>query len=292
MHIPAGGTARIADLDVGSHSLEMRYEDGQREERSVTVEKDRTIQVAFSYVERPPVPEGFVLVEAGTFQMGSTDGDSDERPVRQVTISRSFYMRQYEVTQKQWREVMGTNPSHFKGDDRPVEQVRWYDAEEYCNRLSRIEGLTPCYSGSGDNIACDFSADGYRLPTEAEWEYAARGGNKSRGYEYAGSNSAGDVGWHGVNSGGKTHPVGQKRPNELGLYDMIGNVWEWCWDWYGKYSSSSQTDPRGPSSGSHRVLRGGSWNNGTRHLRVAGRHDYTPSRRNYFLGFRLVRKAE
>ena len=320
VRIPAGGRARIADLEAGSHSLEMRYEDEEREERSVTVEKDRTIQVAFSYVQRPPAPEVFVLVEAGTFQMGSTGGDDDWKPAHRVTISRSFYICQYEVTQKQWREVMGTNPSQFKGDNLPVENVSWYDLVEYCNRLSRKEGLTPCYSveeisatdrinnpirfilvtgqqeSTGSKvkraIRCNFSANGYRLPTEAEWEYAARGGNKSRGYIYSGSNSAGDVGWYDDNSGGKTHLVGQKRPNELGLYDMSGNVYEWCWDWSGKYSSSSQTDPRGPSSGSDRVYRGGSWNDFTRPMRVNDRHGITPSVRHFALGFRPVRTAE
>lgn len=294
VRIPAGGTARIADLKAGSHNLEMRYENGQREEQSVAVEKDQSIPVAFSYVERPPVSEGFVLVEAGTFQMGSANGDDDEKPVHQVTIIRFFYMSRYEVTQRQWQEVMGTNPSRFKGDNLPVENVSWYDAVEYCNRLSRKDGLTPCYSRSGDNVACDFSASGYRLPTEAEWEYAARGGNKSRGYIFSGSNSVGDGGWYGDNSGDKTHPVGQKRPDELGLYDMSGNVWEWCWDWYGKdyYGSSQSTDPRGPSGGSYRVDRGGSWDDFAQGLRAANRYSYTPSSSFNYLGFRPVRTAE
>jgi formylglycine-generating enzyme required for sulfatase activity len=283
--VPAGGTARIADLEAGSHSLEMRYENGKHEELSVTVEKDRTVQAAFSYMEMPPPPEGFVLVETGTFQMGSTDGEVDEKPVHRVTISRYFYMSQYEVTQKQWREVMGTSPSYFTGDDLPVEQVSWYEAVEYCNRLSLKEGLTPCYSGSGDRIRCDFSANGYRLPTEAEWEYAARGGNRSQGYAYSGSNEAGGVGWYYENSGNRTHPVGRARPNELGLYDMSGNVWEWCWDWYADYNSS-------PILGSNRVLRGGSWRNSAGYLRAAYRKYDTPSSRGNYLGFRLVRTAE
>ncbi|MBA7709961.1 Formylglycine-generating enzyme [subsurface metagenome] len=182
-------------------------------------------------------------------------------------------MSKYEVTQKQWREVMGTNPSYFKGDNLPVEKVSWYDAVEYCNRLSRNEGITPCYSGSGNSIQCDFSANGYRLPTEAEWEYAARGGNNSRGYKYAGSNSVGEVGWYDSNSGRNTHDAGRKKANELELHDMSGNVWEWCWDWKGDYSYSSQTDPRGSSGGSGRVLRGGSWNYYAYSLRVADRNN-------------------
>jgi formylglycine-generating enzyme required for sulfatase activity len=292
VRIPAGGKARIGDIEVGRHTLEVRYDDGQKETKVVFVEKERSIQVAFSYVERPAVPGGFVLVEAGSFLMGSNEDEDDERPVHMVTISRSFYISKYEVTQREWREVMGTNPSYFKGESLPVESVSWYDVVEYCNRLSIREGLTPAYTISGNNVTWDRSANGYRLPTEAEWEYAARGGNQSRGYTYAGSNSADDVGWYDANSGGKTHPVGHKKPNELGLYDMSGNVWEWCWDWYGGYSSSSQTDPEGPSRGDYRVGRGGGWDNSTRGLPVASRGYSGPTDGNFYLGFRLVRTAE
>ena len=237
--------------------------------------------------------DGFVLVEAGTFRMGSTSGDNDEKPVHRVRISRDYYMGRYEVTQKQWCDVMGGNPSYMKGDNHPVEEVSWYDAVEYCNRLSVLEDLTPCYSGSGDNIRCDFSANGYRLPTEAEWEYAARGGNRSRGYVFAGSDEKDVVGWCGVNSRGATHVVGQKKPNELELYDMSGNVWEWCWDRYGSkyYSSSSSANPRGPSTGSRRVDRGGCWCSGTGCLRVANRRGGDPSYGYSVIGFRLVRTA-
>ena len=185
-----------------------------------------------------------VYVEGGTFTMGATseqgsDAYSDESPAHSVTVS-DFYIGKYEVTQAQWRAVMGSNPSKFKGDNLPVEQVSWNDIQKFITKLNTMTGKT------------------FRLPTEAEWEYAARGGNQSKGYKYSGSNTLDNVAWY-YNSGGKTHPVGQKQPNELGLYDMSGNVWEWCQDWYGSYSSSSQTNPTGPSSGSYRVLRGGDW---------------------------------
>ena len=232
----------------------------------------------------------FKLVDGGTFQMGSTSGDSDEKPVHSVTVS-SFYMCDHEVTQKEYRDVMGANPSRFSGDNLPVERVSWYDAVNYCNKLSVKEGLTPCYTINGNSTTCNFNANGYRLPTEAEWEYAARGGKKSNGYTYAGSNSVGNVAWYYDNSGSQTHNVKTKAPNELGLYDMSGNVWEWCWDWKGSYSSGSQTNPSGSSSGSSRVKRGGSLDVISSSCRVAFRYYGGPSYAYDLLGFRVVRSA-
>ena len=218
-----------------------------------------------------------VYVEGGTFIMGATseqgsDADADERPVHSVTLS-SFHIGKYEVTQGLWREVMGSNPSSNKaGNDYPVEMVSWEDCQEFIRKLNDRTGLT------------------FRLPTEAEWEYAARGGRKRRGYKYSGSNSIGDVAWYIDNSGYETHPVGRKSPNELGLYDMSGNVYEWCNDWYGSYYNSSQTNPIGPYSGFYRVLRGGccsfldEW-----FCRVSCRgHSYDPGGRFSNVGLRLV----
>ncbi len=236
-------------------------------------------------------PAGFVRVEGGTFQMGSPNGgDDSERPAHWVTV-KSFNMGKYEVTQREWREIMGNNPSNFKGDNLPVENVSWYDAVDYCNKRSIKEGLTPAYRGSGDGITCDWNANGYRLPTEAEWEYAAKGGKGSpENYTYSGSNSVDAVAWYDGNSGGRTQPVGTKTANSLGIHDMSGNVWEWCWDWYGSYSNSSQTDPWGPSFGAYRVLRGGSWSDSAGYVRSAFRGNLTPSYRGYVNGgFRLVR---
>ena len=206
-----------------------------------------------------------VFVPGGTFQMGSYSGDDDEKPVHTITVS-SFYMDKTEVTQAEYRKVMGKNPSSFSGcDDCPVETVSWHDANEYARKV------------------------GKRLPTEAEWEYAARGGNKSKGYTYSGSNDLNAAGWYDNNSGSKTHPVAQKQPNELGLYDMSGNVWEWCSDWYSDsyYRSSPKNDPQGPNSGEFRVLRGGSWGSAA-FCRVANRAGNTPVGRDGSCGFRLV----
>jgi formylglycine-generating enzyme required for sulfatase activity len=228
----------------------------------------------------------FVRVPGGTFRMGSDNGDSDEKPVHTVTVS-AFYMGKTEVTQKEYQALMGNNPSSFKGDNLPVETVTWLDAVAYCNARSRKEGLSPAYTINGETVSWNRSANGYRLPTEAEWEYAAKGGGKDS-FEYSGGNSVDSVAWYSGNSGNKTHPVGTKQPNSLGLYDMSGNVWEWCWDWYDSYSSGNQTDPTGASSGTYRVTRGGSWGNDAALARSAYRDGDTPSGRYYDLGFRLV----
>jgi len=228
-----------------------------------------------------------VRVEGGTFQMGSTIG-SCEDPVHSVTVS-SFYIGKYPVTQKEWKKIMGSNPSEFKGSLRPVENISWYDAVEFCNKLSQKEGLTPAYKVSGANVSCNWEADGYRLPTEAEWEFAARGGNLSRGYKYSGSNNLDEVGWYHNNSDEETRIVGEKEPNELGIYDMTGNVREWCWDLCGAYSSESQTNPRGPSTGSARVSRGSSCRSNDGECLVAYRYYYPPDFSGVTLGFRLSR---
>ena len=215
-----------------------------------------------------------IKVQGGTFTMGCTseqgsDCYDNENPSHRVTVS-SFYIGKYEVTQALWEAVMGSNPSDFKGGNLPVENVSWDNCQEFIRKLN---------SKTGKN---------FRLPTEAEWEYAARGGNKSNGYKYSGSNSIDNVAWYYGNSGNKTHTVGSKSPNELGIYDMSGNVWEWCSDWYGSYSSGSQTNPTGPSSGSYRVLRGGSWYGDAGDCRVSNRNDDDPDGRYGNCGFRLI----
>jgi formylglycine-generating enzyme required for sulfatase activity len=219
--------------------------------------------------------------------MGGTMYDL-EKPIHTVTVS-SFSISKYEVTQKEWQEIMGTNPSFFKGDNLPVERVSWYDAIEYCNKRSLKEGLTPAYHGSGDNITCDWNANGYRLPTEAEWEFAAKGGGKDYLItQYSGSNSVDAVAWYDANSERRTHPVGTKAANSLGIHDMSGNVWEWCWDWDGRYSSSFQIDPRGPATGVSRIVRGGSWDFGASLTSSVARARNKPND-STDMGIRLVR---
>ena len=204
----------------------------------------------------------------GTSEQGS-DAYDDEKPTHSVTLS-SYYICKYEVTQALWRAVMGSNPSYFEGDNLPVEQVSWNDCQTFINRLNSYTGRN------------------FRLPTEAEWEFAARGGNYSRHYKYSGSNYISDVAWYDSNSGNRTHPVGTKQANELGLYDMSGNVFEWCSDWAGTYSSYPQTDPTGPNSGSRHVLRGGSWRSFAGNCRSSIRYRYPPGSRDSNLGLRLV----
>jgi formylglycine-generating enzyme required for sulfatase activity len=213
-------------------------------------------------------------VEGGTFSMGATAEQKNpcdwEKPVHQVTLS-SYYIGETEVTQALWKAVMGTNPYHwFKGDNRPVEYVSWDDCQTFIRKLNSLTG------------------ENFRLPTEAEWEFAARGGNNSRGYQYSGSNNLSSVAWYTDNSSSQTHDVKTKSPNELGIYDMSGNVWEWCQDRYGTYSSSSATNPTGAESGSNRVRRGGSWDCTGWDCCSVIRGYITPSLQFNYLGLRLV----
>ena len=240
-------------------------------------------------------PSEMVFVEGGTFQMGDhfKEGDSDELPLHDVTVS-SFYIGKYEVTQGRYKAAMGSNPSNFSGDNNPVETVTWYNAVAYCNSLSVSEGLEQCYTINGTYVVCDFTKNGYRLPTEAEWKYAAHGGVKhTDNYKYSGTtNNLGDYAWYAPNSGSTTHEVGTKLANQLGIHDMSGNVYEWCWDWHGSYVSDSQTNPTGATSGSNRIFCGGSWYAHVYYMRVANRGSYVPSYSDYDIGFRLLRIAE
>ncbi|WP_461253939.1 formylglycine-generating enzyme family protein [Treponema sp. R8-4-B8] len=277
------------------------------------------IGVIAGIIETPLSPPEMVYIPGGSFQMGSEEGDVNTKPVHTVTLS-GFYMRKYEITQAQYQAVMGNNPSYFNSnpasgevqENRPVESVSWYDAIVFCNKLSMLEGLSPAYSISGNtdpsvwgtvptssNTAWDAvvivnDSNGYRLPTEAQWEYAAKGGDGSPGnYMYSGSNNVGDVAWYATNSDSKTHEVGKKAPNGLGLYDMTGNVYEWCWDWWGIYSSETQTDPGGADFGENRVRRGGAATTNVYYVRPFTRGGAFPySRDTSLCGFRIVRPLD
>ena len=264
-----------------------------------------------------------VLIPAGTFQMGSNAGYDANKPVHEVTITKSFYMGKYEVTQAEYEkycsytESKSPSSSYGDGDNYPAYYVSWYDALVYCNKRSMAEGLTPCYSISGNTdpskwgtvptstdstwnaVVCDWNANGYRLPTEAEWEYAARAGdNTVDSLTYSGTsdvNKLGEYAWYTSNSSSKTHEVGTKKVNAYGLYDMSGNVREWCWNWFtDSYDTGKEggSDPTGASSaGSFRVNRGGSWLNGSGYCAVSCRCSNYPYDRGYYLGIRVVRAS-
>ena len=290
-------------LLVGNHQVEVRKDGYATDRKTISISEGQTASITGTLASNAvassntsgyssssssmasgsnaisiPVKDGIsidmVKVEAGTFMMGATsemkDPYSDEKPVHQVTLTNDYYMGKYEVTQALWQAVMGSNPSNFKGDNLPVETVNWNDCQEFISKLNSLTGRK------------------FRLPTEAEWEYAARGGKKSRGYQYSGSRKISDVAWYEGNSRSKTHPVGRKQANELGIYDMSGNVWEWCSDWYGSYSSSSQTNPMGSDSGAKRVRRGGSWCYIARICRSSYRYGDAPDCRGLYLGLRLA----
>ena len=237
-----------------------------------------------------PVPENMTLIPGGTFSMGSAESDPDyvawEGPRHEVRLA-PFYMGKYTITQREYESVMGNNPSHVQGGNWPVETVSWYGAVEYCNALSKRDRLKPAYTISGDSVAWNPRAKGYRLPTEAEWEYACRAGTSTY-YNTGDTITAAQARFNA----GTPVETGSFPPNAWGLFDMHGNVYEWCWDWYGDYSAESQTNPRGPETGALRIIRGGSAASDAQHLRSAERGRVEPGVRNVNLGFRIVRNAK
>ena len=291
-----GQTPRVFNgIMVGSHKVEIKKDGYGTDSKTVSILEGQTVSLSGVLTTHTsssvssgssltgntitiPVKDGIsidmIRVEAGTFTMGATaemkNPNDDEKPTHRVTLTNDYYIGKYEVTQALWQAVMGKKTSKFKWYNLPVEQVSWDACQKFISKLNRITGKT------------------FRLPTEAEWEYAARGGNKSRGYQYSGSNNLSDVAWYGDNSGNKTHAVGTKQPNELGIYDMSGNVREWCQDWYGVYSSSSQVNPTGANSGSYRVFRGSSWLGSAWGCRSCFRSYNSPDYRGSDLGLRLV----
>ena len=276
-----GTSPMTATLSFGEHNVKA-VRDGKETSKKITVaqnDSENAVKLTFEFKNKTFTVNGasfeMIAVKGGKFTMGGTseqdnEAESDEKPTHRVTLS-DYYIGKFEVTQELWQAVMGNNPSYYKGNNLPVEQVSWNDVQEFIKKLNQKTGAN------------------FRLPTEAEWEYAARGGTKSRGYKYSGSNSINDVAWYTSTTNDKgTKPVGTKSPNELGIYDMSGNVCEWCQDWYGSYSSGSQTNPNGASSGSNRLARGGSWFYHAKYCRVSYRNNYTPDYGSNLLGFRLA----
>ena len=231
-----------------------------------------------------------VSIPSGSYEMGDHDGEDDEKPVHTVTLD-AFEMSTTEITQSHYEALTGKNPSHFAGDGRlPVERVTWYDAAKFCNMLSEKEGLPACYNE--ETWKCDFTKAGFRLPTEAEWEYACRAGTSTEYYTGDTENDLARAGWYGDDEGNsdeRPHPVAQKEPNAWGLYDMHGNVWEWTNDFFGSYNSEPAHNPKGRESGSYSVMRGGSWLNRANYCRSYFRINDRPGRTGYFTGFRIVR---
>ena len=270
------GEARTAIVTVSLTGLK----NGESMSKTVKVSQSESTSQDFTVTGNgKTITFKMIKVKPGTFQMGSESGDSDEKPVHQVTLTNTYFMGETEVTQGLWYAVMGQSPTSdgYKwesqygiGDNYPAYSISYEDCQKFLTKLNQLTGQQ------------------FRFPTEAEWEFAAKGGTQSQGYTYAGSNTIGDVAWYTDNSGSKTHEVKTKKANELGLYDMSGNVWEWCADWYGSYSSGAQTNPTGATSGSYRVDRGGCWSSAASYCRVACRYYYSPSTRNYRLGFRLA----
>lgn len=239
------------------------------------------------------VPAGMVLIQGGTFKMG--EKSEVDAPVHEVSVS-SFWMDTHLVTQAQFEKAMGANPSRWKGEKNPVEQVRWSDAVTYCNKRSELEGLQPCYDLKA--WTCNFEATGYRLPTEAEWEFACRAGTTTAYFFGDTPSKLGDYAWFDKNAGGHPRPVGQKQPNAFGLYDIVGNVWQWCNDFYEVeyYSKSPKTDPRGPAEGKTKVVRGGAWRVSAENCRSGYRYNESPGYADVcfgydIYGFRCVRRV-
>ena len=279
---------KIDNVLIGSHKVTILFDDNKLHDVDIHINKDEIATVDVNLSDINPTGRIFTiggvtfkmkLVEAGTFQMGSTTGGSDEAPVYSVTISKDYYLGETEVTQALWKAVTGYSPTsgglswsskYGLGDNYPAYFICYEDVQSFITKLNSLTG------------------ERFRMPTEVEWEYAARGGKKSKGYTYSGSDTVGEVAWYDGNSSSKTHAVKTKAANELGIYDMSGNVWEWCSDWDDTYSSSAQTDPAGPTTGANRVNRGGSWFSNAANCRCASRTDDAPSIRGGNLGVRLA----
>lgn len=299
------GTGIIEELPIGKYILKVESPGYKsiREEILIIEGKNYSLDLKLEQgvdeilgTETTTTPAFLKKIDGGYFSMGATDeqgnGTRMELPVRSVAVNM-FYIGTTEVTQALWNEVMGENPSRFKTEQAdnslPVENISWLEAVKFCNKLSEKEGLTPAYKTENDSISCDFEANGYRLPTEAEWEYAARGNDTTAQFRFAGSNKVDEVAWIKSNSDKKTHPVAQKSPNKNGLYDMTGNVSEFCNDFYDKYNPADLLNPKGPQTGKKISIRGGSWNSTDGKARISARESNGTGARKSTTGLRLVR---
>ena len=285
------GSYRFENIPAGTNIITLSKTGYIYKKASINIVPNSSTSYDISITKLEPLD--MVFVEGGTFQMGDNfgDGDISEKPVHEVTIS-DFYISKTEITQKEWIEITSNNPAKYWADEQPVESISWKDAINYCNARSLLEGLTPCYTTDGGKTICDFSANGYRLPTEAEWEYAARGGIANKNFKYSGSTNINDVAWYDKNSSNITHPVAQRQPNDLGIYDMCGNVWEFCWDYFNEnyYSQSPRQDPAGPELGDERIMRGGAWSDDAYFNRIFFRNHYKENARGSNVGLRVVRR--
>ena len=284
----SSGSKAFSQLPEGVYNYKVFTRGYKTESGIIEVKADRALNEQVVLEKGAEIGGQYVHVKGGTFKMGN-ERYYDGGPARKVYLN-DYYIGKYEVTQAEWDFVMDSNGCCFSGDSLPVENVSWVQAVEFCNRLSEIEGLQQCYRINGDKVTCDFSADGYRLPTEAEWEYAAAVGKKRSDSEQETADALKNLFRFGKCLCDGPVNIGCTLPNELGIYDMSGNVYEWCWDWYGLYPDSSESDPSGPKSGRLRVARGGSWLSSEENCAPNFRNMFEPARNYSFVGFRVVKR--
>jgi len=304
--LTAKTSKKFSNVQAGSYTLEVMHQNSFCRKEIRIYNKDN-LKLTLSQTEFSKYPDGFQYVSGGTFQMGTQflNRSEDERPRHEVQIL-PFLMKKTEVEQKLWTDVMGYNPSEIKGDSYPVTNVSFYEAVQFCNALSILNGLTPCYKIDKSKtdptnlcnldtlryiISCNWNASGYRLPTEAEWEYVSRCGDNYNKLQFSGSNNANDVAWNSKNSENKIHPVATKNPNQWGFYDLSGNVFEWCWDYYDIYKKDKKVHPKGAEKGVYRIARGGSFNSDIDACSSTARGGFAPNFKGNNLGFRIVRNV-
>jgi formylglycine-generating enzyme len=277
-------------IPAGDYMLKVSKKGYKSITRDFTVTEGGVVRRSVKLTRGAEVGGDYVLIKGGNFNMGGGQ-KFDEQPERKVTLS-DYYIGKYEITQAEWDLYMGKSPCQFQGDSLPVESVSWFEAVKFCNKMSTAEGLEPAYLFKGDSVIWDRNAKGYRLPTEAEWEFAARCGRGGRCFNYCGADSIGEVAEYEGNNNVSPKPVGSRKPNGLGLHDMSGNVAEWCWDWYYPYPDQPEKDPAGPKYGHLKTNRGGSWYGKEEKCRVVFRNLYNPKESYSFVGFRVAKNSK